>query len=266
MTHRLVESTVWKEDTFLNGHKTVWGSWYDTEAKKWGFACCKSFDKGGSCSSATQASKPKKDDSSANDSSSDDGLDSEERERREKEKPFDWSNPPPDLLPKAEVRGGEAAFIEHFVRWSLGAWRKQAEAAEATGGGSAESWTDLKMVATTESGLAPLLQRLKIGKVPKDVLVRLDKMASAAYDREYQICGTAYMELSLGHKKWNNVFAGANAMNTNKGARITIIKQDTLLAYDSDPVAQRYIQAARKITQFVQSLRPNEDASKNIRT
>ena len=36
-----------EEDTFLNGHKTVWGSWYDTEAKKWGFACCKSFDKGG---------------------------------------------------------------------------------------------------------------------------------------------------------------------------------------------------------------------------
>ena len=32
-----------------------------------------------------------------------------------------------------------------------------------------------------------------------------------------KICGTAYMELSLGHKKWNNVFAGANAMNTNKG-------------------------------------------------
>jgi len=23
-----------EEDTFLNGHKTVWGSWYDTEAKK----------------------------------------------------------------------------------------------------------------------------------------------------------------------------------------------------------------------------------------
>jgi len=252
MSERLVESSLWKEDLFVNGHKSVWGSWFDTEAKKWGYACCRGFDKGGSCSSAAQASKGKNAANSDDDDSSDESVDSEEAKRRAAEKPFDWSNPPPELLPKAEVSGGEAAaFLEHFVRWGIGAWRAQAEADTA--------------FTQTEAGLAPFLERLASGEVPTEVLSKMDKMVSLAAEREYQASSAAYMELSLGHKKWNNVFAGANAMNTNKGARINIIKQDTLLAFDSDPVAQRYIQAMRKLIMIVQSMRPNEDASKNLR-
>merc|ERR1711990_1277468 len=29
------------EDSYKNGHTAVWGSWYSTEDKQWGFNCCK---------------------------------------------------------------------------------------------------------------------------------------------------------------------------------------------------------------------------------
>ena len=46
--------------------------------------------------------------------------------------------------PQAEVKGGEAAYIEHFVRWSLGAWRKQARerGVRPAGDRSPEKWTE----------------------------------------------------------------------------------------------------------------------------
>jgi hypothetical protein len=44
--------------------------------------------------------------------------------------------------------------------------------------------------------------------------------------------------------------------------RLNVSSSDNAIAW---LFSRRYIQAARKLTQFVQSIRPNEDASKNVR-
>lgn len=41
--------SVYKEDVFRHGHKAVWGSYYDKDKAKWGYACCKELDKSASC-------------------------------------------------------------------------------------------------------------------------------------------------------------------------------------------------------------------------
>merc|ERR1739847_54718 len=42
-------SSKYKEDHIHHGHKCVWGSFYDAETHKWGYACCKSLDKNVTC-------------------------------------------------------------------------------------------------------------------------------------------------------------------------------------------------------------------------
>ena len=34
-------SSIYVEDEYISNHTQVWGSYYDLEAKKWGFRCCK---------------------------------------------------------------------------------------------------------------------------------------------------------------------------------------------------------------------------------
>merc|ERR1711879_473422 len=38
------------EDVHPNGHRSVWGSWYSVDEKKWGFVCCKEMERKGNCS------------------------------------------------------------------------------------------------------------------------------------------------------------------------------------------------------------------------
>merc|ERR1712187_39789 len=37
------------EDVHINGHVAVWGSWFQMEQKRWGFACCRSTDHSARC-------------------------------------------------------------------------------------------------------------------------------------------------------------------------------------------------------------------------
>jgi len=56
---RVLAKSVWSEDTYINGHNTVWGSWYDTEEHRWGFSCCKTTDRAALCNPEThETSKP----------------------------------------------------------------------------------------------------------------------------------------------------------------------------------------------------------------
>lgn len=41
------------EDVFTNGHTTVWGSWYDTETRAWGYRCCRHVVKNAYCTAQT---------------------------------------------------------------------------------------------------------------------------------------------------------------------------------------------------------------------
>mmetsp|Transcript_16975 Transcript_16975/g.30700 ORF Transcript_16975/g.30700 Transcript_16975/m.30700 type:complete len:219 (+) Transcript_16975:120-776(+) len=44
--HKLAASTLHDEDVHFGTHLEIWGSWYDVESKKWGYACCKGTEQG----------------------------------------------------------------------------------------------------------------------------------------------------------------------------------------------------------------------------
>lgn len=46
---RKLAKSKYPEDAWINGHSSVWGSWYSTDDKQWGFACCRLLDHGKEC-------------------------------------------------------------------------------------------------------------------------------------------------------------------------------------------------------------------------
>lgn len=40
---RSLAKSRYQEDVLVNGHHEVWGSWYSTDEKRWGFSCCKAL-------------------------------------------------------------------------------------------------------------------------------------------------------------------------------------------------------------------------------
>lgn len=48
-SRRLSESVLYQENVFEFGHASVWGSWFDSQAGRWGYACCRGLERRGEC-------------------------------------------------------------------------------------------------------------------------------------------------------------------------------------------------------------------------
>lgn len=48
----------YKEDVFVLGHASIWGSWFSQDEKRWGFNCCKSLAKIEPCPLVAKEAKP----------------------------------------------------------------------------------------------------------------------------------------------------------------------------------------------------------------
>lgn len=282
---RLIESTLWKEDVLALDHLAVWGSYYDPEAKRWGYACCRSVQKAIPCVAAAKAAAAAEAEKANKPSSSEEySPDSED----EKELPIVWSSAPAELLPRSKF-GKAATYVEHFVHFVIGAWRKQ----QSTG---FASFADLekqafeKTLQDTIEAITPLIKRLRRGESLErgerketrgrcretrtsmegkffqeaSVIGQLEQMVTMAYDTDYVGAHKAYMRLTLGNKTWNNTTVHHVAACTMKGAREYRRNRDNLNTYDMDPVSQRYMHAMRKLVHFTQVIRPSSDQSKNV--
>lgn len=290
---RLIESTLWKEDVLTLDHSAAWGSFYDEKAKSWGYACCRCVNKLHRCTipkeapeaGAAWAGKPV--------SSEEYSADSDE-ERKAKRKPLDWSDPPAELLPRSKFskKSGAAAFIEHFVRFGVGAWRQQIEA----GFPGCEHMTKAKFensLSETIDAITPLIRRLRNGESLQkgeekndslfgsrsretrtsmegkflgeaNVTRQFESMITMAFDRDYVQAHKAYMLMTLGNKTWNNTFVQHVSACTMKGAREYRRNRDNLNSYDMDPVSMKYMHAMRKLVHLTQVIRPNSDHSFNV--
>mmetsp|Transcript_114827 Transcript_114827/g.303236 ORF Transcript_114827/g.303236 Transcript_114827/m.303236 type:complete len:349 (-) Transcript_114827:58-1104(-) len=225
------------------------------------------------------------------DSDSEDGERRRARAAQEQAATFEWGSPPPELLAREAFGEHDApAFIDHFVRHFVGAWEEQRRAGfpafadadrRAFGGDALEE---------ARRAVVPLLvqlargERLERGETKDEkikmcggrtacdgrhvdeagVLEQLHRIASSAAVRDYAEAHKAYMKLTLGHKKWNNTCVTHVSASTMQGAREYRRNRDSLNTYDMDPVAQKYMQAMRKIVHFAQRIRPNDDQSKNV--
>lgn len=265
----LVSSDLYKEDAPDGDHQAVWGSFYDKEAQSWGYACCRGTSRHQPCqlrSEEGQADeKPSKKKKKRDDSSDSDSP--RRRQEKPKEKTVDWSSAPAELPPPAPSGRDDAALLGQVVRFGIGAWQREVDGAAADGQGPAQPETaafrSADALRQAQEALAPLLLQLEAGRVEASVLSRLAEMAALAAEREYAATGRVYLELTMGNKRWQNVVAGAQGLH-NKGACIKLIAQSKLNAFDLDPVAQKYIIALRRLIQFLQYKRPNEDVSKHI--
>jgi len=268
-SRRLDLSTLWTEDVYEHGHHSVWGSLYDAESQQWGYGCCRSTDRSSPCSNPLTSvpSKKRKERSSA------------------KCMAYDWSNAPTSLALRqkieltAELLSGDTgastkqgAFLAHFIRFATGAWRRMLEGGKI--------WSDdgehmskienvpqdlrgMKALEDTQAGILPLLQQLESNQADPAIVKQLEKLVSLAADREYSKAGKAYLEMTMGRKKWNNTLASyAGTHCQNKGFRIYITKQDDPLKFDTDPATQKIMQSARRLVNFMEVIRPPADASK----
>mmetsp|Transcript_5768 Transcript_5768/g.11679 ORF Transcript_5768/g.11679 Transcript_5768/m.11679 type:complete len:307 (-) Transcript_5768:25-945(-) len=296
---RLNESSLWKENSYELDHTAVWGSWYDREAKRWGYACCHSVQRDSSCKAgaAGAAGAARADAASGEEpegpgeASSDEDSESEARRIAQlvAEQRVDWSTPPAELLPRDQMaKAGE--FIEHFVRFILGAWRRE-HARSFAGFRDLERATFQDSLGQTEEAMVPLLRRLRSGETldrgeakaqvkkrsrtarqcqdgttvgEQSVLEQLDRMVSLAAEREYAEAHEAYTRLTLGNKRWHSTTVMHVPACQMKGAREYRRNRDDLNTYDMDPVAQRYMHGMRKLVQFACCIRPNSDQSKNV--
>jgi len=206
--------------------------------------------------------------------------------------PIDFSDPPMELLPRSDFGGRAAAYVEHFVRYVIGAWRREREINKDFAG-----FTDIEKAAFSGTGsledvekaITPLLWRLKKGVTlergegrwktrsrearlgmegklvkEKGVLMSMDQMATFASEHEYAKAHFTYTKLTFGNKMWNLTHVSHVAACTMKGAREYRRNRDSLNTYDADPVSQRYMHAMKKLVQFTQAKNPNEDMSKNV--
>jgi len=283
----LRESTLFKEDVFTDGHSSVWGSLYDPAAQRWGYACCKSFDRGSKCSVAKPEVAKADDADSGIEKTSPNSADMAE------DLPWDFSNTPPQFLPQAEVQKGQpAAYIDHFVHFMVGEWIRQREL-KFPGFGDFErnSFQSKGALEEVAKAIGPLLWRMKKGESldrgekndvrlsretrtsmegkfvkEKSVMKQLCMMATMAYEKEYHTAHEAYMHLTFGNKMWNLTHVAHVAACTMKGAREYRRNRDSLNTYDMDPVSQKYMHAFKKLLHLCQCIRPNtEDSGKNFK-
>jgi len=211
-------------------------------------------------------------DSAESGSDSEDSLSSTERERRIAMRKVDWSNAPPELLPRDQVATPQApvgAFVEHFVRYTIGAWRRELDKAIPFDGMGLKDmdlqvFGDRQALQNVENGVSVLILQLAKKQANETIVKGLDKIVTLAAEREYQEAHTAYIEMALGNKRWNNtVSTYAGTVCQNKGGRTYLTVMDKLRDFDKDPVAQKYSQCLRKLVQLAQCVRPNKEISKH---
>lgn len=92
----------------------------------------------------------------------------------------------------------------------------------------------------------------------------LVRICTLAADRDYAEANKVYIHMTGGNKKCHATSARIGVFQQNKGARIFKTIQDRPNLYDTDPIAQKYILAVRKLVRLAQILRPNDDVSRHM--
>jgi len=291
-SRRLIESTLWKEDNFESEHTSVWGSWYNSETKQWGYACCRTLQRCQPC--PIEKPKPAMPELEGSDSGIEKTSETDSEEYKTEKSPWNWNNPPTQLLPapmsEDASRKEKSEWLGHFVSYSLGVWQREQE--QGFKKFTSEQRASFKDLASIQTAMAPLMWRLRKGesldrgegnwrhgktksretrtsmegKFVKElgVLDSLHKMATSAVEKDYFEANAVYMKLAFGNKMWNLTHVAHVAACTMKGAREYRRNRDSLNTYDNDPVSQRYMHAFKKLMHFLQSMNPNEDPRKNF--
>lgn len=252
----LAQSALCAEDVFDGGHTAVWGSHWDSDAKRWGYACCKVTARAERCPFRA-----------AQGSAVDAGAESSGDE--------------------AQVRA--AVMAEHKVRSSLTGTAPEQLALRSTFGGCDEdylreaavywyhAWAgceehrpDAKIVQQTQQALIPLLAQLDRRAVQPRLLQRLADFIDLAGQREYAKANDVYLDITIGKSKWHtDMDLGEGRAHWAGGGNLRTWQRQTIdkdlenqSLFDSDPVVQRYVHALKRFVTHMQQAQPSADPSK----
>ncbi|CAK0837474.1 unnamed protein product [Prorocentrum cordatum] len=227
----LVSSSLHREDVLVGGHAAVWGSFFDPEARRWGFACCRGTARLEPCPEAKAAARL---------------LDGE----------------PPDSPPGAREESDCAEdFLAAFVLYWFHAW--------ASGSG-AEARPDARAVQQTKEALLPLLQQLKARTLPQPLLRQLADFAELAGQREYSQANDVYVAITIGKALWHtHLDLGQQRAHWGGGSSLRtmqkqIVEKDhkNATAFDTDPAVQRYVHALKRLATHIGGVAPSDCPSK----
>lgn len=245
----------YSEDAWAPGHRSVWGSYYDSEAKRWGFSCCKATERAG------QGCRPLDSQSESERS----GTDVEAQGKK------DTLPSVEEWMPREEFETQEG-FIVHAVRYMATRWRSWLK--DGTLANSAKSaGPDLAKVLLSEAnalqasrGVEVICARLDEKQVASEVTLRLEEFCTSVGAKEYAQANRAYMEMVLGSRKWQSdvpylVDGNRNGPSVVQGIAEQLNKKNQN-PLDAAGIRDHIVQL-RRLMSALQAVHPNEDTSKN---
>eukprot|EP00931_Biecheleriopsis_adriatica_P008620 TRINITY_DN109774_c0_g1_i1.p1 TRINITY_DN109774_c0_g1~~TRINITY_DN109774_c0_g1_i1.p1 ORF type:complete len:329 (-),score=65.01 TRINITY_DN109774_c0_g1_i1:55-1041(-) len=253
LIRNLATSSLYAENVLTLGHAAVWGSFFDRETQRWGYACCQGTARGEAC--------PQRE---AGDDEAD--CSSDEQDAEAKAARIAWragkllDDPPPQTL---EARGAYATdedFLAQFILYWFHTW---------TGPGGQDK-PDQKAAQQTREALLPLLQQLRQKAVEKNLLGSLAEFADLASKQEYAQANDVYVGITIGKATWHtHLDLGEQRAHWGQGCSLRtmqrqVVEKDHKNAslFDTDPVVQRYVHALKRMVTYMQSVKPSADPSK----
>lgn len=170
------------DDLTFGGHTAAWGSWFDTATNRWGYACCHGVSRGESCAAASTA-----DDGAVG--CVETGLSPQKQ----------------SLLPRASFQDSEE-FVLNWARVLLREWGdllvdgSLVVSADAYFGASSR-------LCEAEKASVPLFKALDDRSLDNATVLKLERIATLALNREYCAANQAYLDLTLGNVRWHTMGA-----------------------------------------------------------
>mmetsp|Transcript_3505 Transcript_3505/g.4708 ORF Transcript_3505/g.4708 Transcript_3505/m.4708 type:complete len:257 (-) Transcript_3505:17-787(-) len=252
-------SSRYEEDLHPHGHNAVWGSWFDASAQKWGYSCCK----------ATQRDAPG---CLASLSEVDSEFGGNQTTRHSRGLPGIAAQEAADVWKPREDFVIPEDFVSyaarHFVhRWR--SWLTDGSLQAASGSLSAESSKVLLSQASlTEATrlLEIFCRRVRDGKVPKELLEKLEAFCSQVGDRQYLQANKVYMDIVMGTRKWQGDVPYLVEGNRN-GPSVVQNVAERINKSNANPLdvagLRDHTVLLRRLMSVSQAVMPNSDPSLN---
>ncbi|CAE7398930.1 SLU7 [Symbiodinium microadriaticum] len=238
------------EDAVPVGHRSIWGSWYDSGSGSWGYACCKATSR-----SATPCAAIESDFSEVGRPAQ---ADADQPEVK-----LTWR--PRDDFETAE------GFIIHSSKFLASQWLRWLQDGKLSE--VAEKFDpDVRKVLLSESAAKEACQQVRRfcerldDRVPVELSQPLEDFCGCIGSREYVRANKAYMDIVMGSRKWQGDVPYLVEGNRN-GPSVVQNVAERLNKTNANPLDQAGIRdhavVLRRLLKVAQAVLPNEDPSKN---
>ncbi|CAE8718808.1 unnamed protein product [Polarella glacialis] len=249
------------EDTYSPGHASVWGSWYCTATRSWGFACCRALSR-----DAAPRCHVLRQPASGAASASDAGANKLKGDKIPTTTTFDpavWRDRSAFETPEGFLAWCVRHLVQSWQAWltdgSLETWARSA----GSGHSSAAAFLSSKCAAEASQCVEDFCRKVAERRLSAELVRKLEEMCISISRREYTHAYKVYMDVTIGSKKWQS--------NLPCMVNFSASRQDTEVQWTPDSGAnpvdeagvRTHIVLLRRLTSVAQALLPNGDPSKN---